>query len=84
MWGERSTTSLPKEVGPVILDHQGNWSLVDPSMLWGDPTALVERRNEYMACLEAASKNENIKPLAAFVVERVASPSFLRCAVSSR
>jgi fido (protein-threonine AMPylation protein) len=35
----------------------------------------VERRNEYMACLEAASKNENIKPLAAFVAELVASPS---------
>ena len=34
----------------------------------------VERRNEYMACLEAASKNENIKPLAAFVAELVASP----------
>jgi len=34
----------------------------------------VDRRTEYMACLEAASKHENIKPLAAFVAELVASP----------
>jgi len=34
----------------------------------------VDRRSEYMACLEAASKHENIKPLAAFVAELVASP----------
>ncbi len=34
----------------------------------------VDRRTEYMACLEAASNHENIKPLAAFIAELVASP----------
>jgi fido (protein-threonine AMPylation protein) len=34
----------------------------------------VERRTEYMGCLEAASMDQNIKPLAAFIAELVASP----------
>lgn len=33
-----------------------------------------ERRDEYMACLEAASSKEDIGPLAAFVAELVAAP----------
>jgi hypothetical protein len=41
------------------------------------------RRDEYMACLEAASSKENIKPLAALVAELVATPPPPRPATSA-
>ena len=34
----------------------------------------VEQRDRYMSCLEAASQNEDIRPLARFIDELVKSP----------